>query len=210
MAPACEPPGEPIALTARSEPCSRSSMKPSSTSRAREALLDAALGEARFVKTAARLREGRLPADGLSLVARAKRRVIGSVRAVERLGRTATACTVARTACGRLRLPQPRRGRGTDAPRPGARRGDAGMACRAARGRCRPTMAASAFRCEKTQALWLPGPYERDRLLARELAPGTLDGAHGLVRATGRREPRPELSTLVAGLISDRNAPRAA
>ena len=33
---------------------------------AREALLDRAFGEARFKKTAERLREGRLPAKGLS------------------------------------------------------------------------------------------------------------------------------------------------
>ena len=36
---------------------------------AREALLDLAYGAARFTKPSQRLREGRLPADGLSLVA---------------------------------------------------------------------------------------------------------------------------------------------
>jgi predicted N-acetyltransferase YhbS len=46
----------------------------------REALLDAVLGEARFTRTAARLREHRLPADGLSFVACMKQRVIGSVQ----------------------------------------------------------------------------------------------------------------------------------
>jgi predicted N-acetyltransferase YhbS len=35
----------------------------------REALLDDVLGEARFTKTSARLREHRLPAEGLSFVA---------------------------------------------------------------------------------------------------------------------------------------------
>jgi predicted N-acetyltransferase YhbS len=43
------------------------------------------------------------------------------------------------------------------------------------------------FSAEKTDALVLPGPYARDRLLARELVPGALDGARGLVHATGRR-----------------------
>ena len=42
------------------------------------------------------------------------------------------------------------------------------------------------FSAEKTGALWLPGPYARDRLLARELVAGALDGAHGLVSPTGR------------------------
>ncbi|MGA6964676.1 MAG: GNAT family N-acetyltransferase, partial [Xanthobacteraceae bacterium] len=46
----------------------------------REALLDDVLGEARFTKTSARLREHRLPAEGLSFVARARRRVIGTVQ----------------------------------------------------------------------------------------------------------------------------------
>ena len=46
----------------------------------REGLLDAAFGDARFAKTAQRLREGRLPAAGLSFVARANKRLIGTVR----------------------------------------------------------------------------------------------------------------------------------
>ena len=33
----------------------------------------------------------------------------------------------------------------------------------------------------------MPGPYERHRLLALELAPGTLAGADGVIRGTGRR-----------------------
>jgi predicted N-acetyltransferase YhbS len=45
------------------------------------------------------------------------------------------------------------------------------------------------FTADRTRALCLPGPYARDRLLARELVPGALKGARGLVRATGRREP---------------------
>jgi len=41
---------------------------------ARESLLDAAFGTDRFAKTSERLREGRLPADGLALVAAAGER----------------------------------------------------------------------------------------------------------------------------------------
>jgi predicted N-acetyltransferase YhbS len=47
---------------------------------AREALLDEAYGTARFAKASERLREGRLPASGLSLVAIDNRRLVGTVR----------------------------------------------------------------------------------------------------------------------------------
>ncbi|MGB7039380.1 MAG: GNAT family N-acetyltransferase, partial [Xanthobacteraceae bacterium] len=47
---------------------------------AREALLDEAYGACRFTKTSERLREGRKPEDGLSLVAVACGRVVGTVR----------------------------------------------------------------------------------------------------------------------------------
>jgi len=58
------------------------------------------------------------------------------------------------------------------------------------------------FASEKTQALWLPGSHERHRLLAVELAADALDCAHGLVYATGRFIPKPDLSALVAGLFA--------
>jgi len=47
---------------------------------AREALLDLCFGDARFAKASERLREGRLPADGLSFVAGARGRLVASVR----------------------------------------------------------------------------------------------------------------------------------
>ncbi|MGB3899270.1 MAG: N-acetyltransferase, partial [Mesorhizobium sp.] len=43
------------------------------------------------------------------------------------------------------------------------------------------------FSAEKTGSLSMPGPYERHRLLALELVPGTLDGARGTLEATGRK-----------------------
>ena len=55
----------------------------------------------------------------------------------------------------------------------------------------------------------MPGPYERERLLARELVPGALDGARGLINATGERLLIPDLATLIAGL-SRIDAARAA
>ena len=54
------------------------------------------------------------------------------------------------------------------------------------------------FSTEKTGTLWLPGPYERDRLLGCELVVGALDGARGLVTATGRIAPTPSLDALIA------------
>src|SRR5262249_49401175 len=61
------------------------------------------------------------------------------------------------------------------------------------------------FSSEKTNALWLPGPYERHRLLGCELKPGALDGARGLISARGPLEQRPDLATLVAGLAGQDN-----
>jgi predicted N-acetyltransferase YhbS len=46
----------------------------------REALLDASFGNTRFAKAAERLREDRLPADGLSFVACDGMRVVGTNR----------------------------------------------------------------------------------------------------------------------------------
>ena len=45
-------------------------------------------------------------------------------------------------------------------------------------------------------ALWLPGPCERHRLLGCELVPGALDGARGLIGATGRARPKPSFDSL--------------
>jgi predicted N-acetyltransferase YhbS len=54
------------------------------------------------------------------------------------------------------------------------------------------------FSAEKTGLLWMPGPYQQDRLLALELHAGALDGARGMIGATGRLAPKPELGALVA------------
>ncbi len=47
---------------------------------AREALLDAAYGDVRFTKPSHKLRDGRVPAAGLSLVAIEEGRIVGTVR----------------------------------------------------------------------------------------------------------------------------------
>ena len=54
------------------------------------------------------------------------------------------------------------------------------------------------FSGEKTGALWMPGPFERHRLLGRELKAGALDGARGMIAPTGRLAPVPDLAALVA------------
>jgi predicted N-acetyltransferase YhbS len=61
-----------------------------------------------------------------------------------------------------------------------------------------PYYARFGFSAEKTGALWLPGPYEKARFLALALRPGALDGARGLVSATGLPEGRPDLAVLAA------------
>jgi predicted N-acetyltransferase YhbS len=59
-----------------------------------------------------------------------------------------------------------------------------------------PYYARFGFSPEKMAELSLPGPFERDRLLGLELAAGALDGACGMIVATGakatpvRRAPR--------------------
>ena len=50
------------------------------------------------------------------------------------------------------------------------------------------------FSPDRTGGLWLPGPFERERFLGLELAPGALAGARGLVSATGRVAEKPEVA----------------
>jgi predicted N-acetyltransferase YhbS len=54
------------------------------------------------------------------------------------------------------------------------------------------------FLSEKTRSLWLPGRYDANRFLALELSPGALDGASGLVRATGQKLPAQAKPALAA------------
>jgi predicted N-acetyltransferase YhbS len=163
---------------------------------ARDALLDAAFGESRFDKASERLREGCLPADGLSLVAIEHARLVGTVRlwhVVAGPGRPALLL-------GPLAVAADARRRGI---------GSALMDHALNRARRRghralvlvgdpPFYGRFGFSADKTGALWLPGSYERHRLLAHELVPGALDGARGLISATGQPVPKPELRQLLA------------
>jgi predicted N-acetyltransferase YhbS len=174
----------------------------------REALLDDAFGDGRFGKTAERLREGRRPAERLSFVGCAGGRLIGTVRlwnivAGRRrpallLGPLAVATDFRQCGIGgeliRHALEQAREHRHQAI----LLVGDA------------PYYGRFGFTAEQTGALRLPGPYYRNRLLARELEPGALAGVRGLVRATGRSEPKFEAATHIAGLPGDDRAARAA
>lgn len=165
---------------------------------AREALVDEAFGDARFTKTAERLREGRLPADGLSFVACDDGDVVGTVR----LWNVAAGPGRAALLLGPLVVAQSARKRGFGAALvahaldAAQRRGHEAVLLVGDA----PYYARFGFSAEKTGGLWLPGPYETDRFLGRELVAGALDGARGLVSATGPAAPRPALTALIAGL----------
>lgn len=148
---------------------------------ARENLLDAALGSNRRRKSSERLREGRLPARGLALSATEGGKLVGTVRLwhVDAGGRPALLL-------GPLAVAASHRSRGVG-----------GRLMREAIARARtlghqaillvgdaPYYARFGFR-PAPAALAMPGPFERDRFLALELAPEALTGAAGVLAATG-------------------------
>lgn len=164
----------------------------------REALLDLSFGRAaRLAKTSERLREGRLPAQGLAFAAHGPDgRVVGTLRlwhvtagpsrpalllgplAVHPWFRsiglggammTAAICEATRLGHGAILLV-----------------GDA------------PYYQRFGFDAALTTGLWLPGSFDRNRFLGLELKHGALKGASGLVSATGEEIAAPSLSELVA------------
>ncbi|HZP71299.1 MAG TPA: N-acetyltransferase [Pseudolabrys sp.] len=150
----------------------------------REALLDAAFGDHRWRKTSQRLRDGRTAAAELSFVATDGKRIVGTARLWDIIcGSGAPALLL-----GPVAVAAEYRNRGIGAAlvrhaiekarRRGHRAvilvGDASYYGR------------FGFSAEKTGALRMPGPFERDRLLGLELVPGALGGARGLLRAAGR------------------------
>jgi predicted N-acetyltransferase YhbS len=150
----------------------------------RERLLDKAFGKTRVRKTSNRLREGRLPADGLAFTAvDAKGRVMGSVRLWSiiagsagpslLLGPLVVDCKVQGKGLGRALMDHAintARVLGHDSV---LLVGDATYYMR------------FGFDVAHTRSLHLPGPVERARFLGLELTPGALDGAEGLVVASG-------------------------
>jgi predicted N-acetyltransferase YhbS len=163
---------------------------------AREALLDRAYGPARFTKTSARLREDRLPADGLSFVATEKGKMVGTVRlwnVSAGPGRTALLL-------GPLAVDPAQQGKGL-----GGRLMKHAISAARMRGHDAILLVGDApyynrfgFSAEKTGALWMPGAYEQHRLLGLELNAGALAGVRGLIGATGAMAPKPDIAALLA------------
>jgi predicted N-acetyltransferase YhbS len=163
---------------------------------AREALLDVAYGPGRVQKASERLREGRLPANGLSLVAVEQGLVVGTVS----LWHVCTGASRPALLLGPLAVHPDRRQRGI-----GSSLVRRALADARALGHGAVLLVGDAsyygrfgFSAEQTGGLWMPGRYERDRLLAHELRPGALDGARGLISPTGQLQPRPDLESLIA------------
>jgi hypothetical protein len=160
---------------------------------AREKLLDAAMGPGRLAKSSERLREGRMPARGLALSALDGRRLIGTVRLWSVTAGTAKGCLL----LGPLAVASDARslGVGADLMRRALRE--------AKRRGYRAVLLVGdpayyqrfGFSAENTGNLRMPGPFERERLLACEFVPGTLRGARGMIAAD-----RPRASRL-AGII---------
>jgi predicted N-acetyltransferase YhbS len=156
----------------------------------REALLDRAMGAARKRKSSEKLRRGRLPAEGLAFVARdADGRVIGTVR----LWNVAANCIRRGQAdallLGPLAIDPFFNGQGI---------GKALMSHAIAEAtrleHATIILVGDAayyerfgFSAEKTGNLFMPGPFEKARLLALELKDGAVDGMNGLIFATGRK-----------------------
>lgn len=148
----------------------------------REALLDACFGETRHGRTCQRLRDGRAPAAGLALAAVREGRLVGTVRLwhVSAGGRPALVLgpLAVDPACRELGI--------------GAALMHQALAAARARGHAAaillgdaPYYARFGFSAEKTGELSLPGPFERDRLLAVEFTDRALDGAEGMIVPTG-------------------------
>ena len=172
---------------------------------ARETLLDQAFGDTRYRKSSERLRENRLPAEGLAFIAADGKQVVGTARLWNVTCGTGTRALL----LGPVAVSETRRGEGigADLVRRGVREakrlgygavilvGDA------------PYYGRFGFTAEKTGALWMPGPFERHRLLAVELAPGALNGARGMISPAGR--PQTAVASKVA-IAAPHQRPRRA
>ncbi len=171
---------------------------------AREALLDAAFGQGRYAKTSERLREGRLPADGLSFIACTPAGLVGSVR----LWNVSAGAGRSALLLGPLAVEREARKHGVGAA---LMRHALDAARHAGHGAVllvgdAPYYDRFGFSTRTTGGLWLPGPYERERLLGCELTPGALDGAHGLITGCGQVDR--DLTRRPTTLVRNDNAPR--
>jgi predicted N-acetyltransferase YhbS len=157
---------------------------------AREALLDACFGANRHTRTCQRLRDGRAPAEGLAFSVVRQGRLVGTVRLwhVSAGGKPALVLgpLAVDASCRELGI--------------GAALMNHALAAAKARGHGAvillgdaPYYARFGFAPLKTGELSLPGPFERDRLLGLELREGALDGAWGMIAASGAEAPKARL-----------------
>jgi predicted N-acetyltransferase YhbS len=175
-----------IALTPKAAPFAIRAEKASDVV-AREALLDACFGENRHVRTCQRLRDGRSPAEGLAFSAMAEGRLVGTLRLWHVSAGGSSALML-----GPLAVEASSRKLGV-----GTALMDHALAAAKARGHHAVILLGDApyytrfgFSAGKTGELSLPGPFERNRLLALELVEGALDGAWGMISATGAPAPK--------------------
>ncbi len=157
----------------------------------REQLLDAAMGPARRRKSSEKLRRGRMPADGLAFAARnADGQLIGTVRlwnvqaGIGSDGRPLPALLL-----GLLAVDPAFEGYGIGSA---LMRAAICEAKRLGHGAIllvgdAPYYARFVFSADKTETLVMPGPFERGRFLGLELKDGWLDGATGLLVASGKK-----------------------
>jgi len=153
---------------------------------AREALLDACFGENRHLRSCQRLRDGRVTAEGLAFSAVHEGRLVGTLRLWH-----VSAGDVPALVLGPLAVDPSCRKFGV-----GAALMRQALAAAEAAGHGAvillgdaPYYARFGFSAQKTGALSLPGPFERDRLLAIELREGALDGACGMIAPAGASLP---------------------
>jgi len=175
-----------VALTSKAAPFAIRAERASDVV-AREALLDACFGEGRQMRTCERLRDGRAPAEGLSLSAVREGRLVGTLRLWH-----VSAGGVPALMLGPLAVEASCRKLGLGA----ALMNDAVAAARDRGHRAvillgdAPYYARFGFSACKTGELFLPGPFEQERLLALEFCEGVLDGAWGMVAPTGASLPK--------------------
>ena len=153
---------------------------------AREALLDASFGDNRHARTCQRLRDGRAPAEGLAFTAVHKGKLAGTIRLWH-----VSAGGIPALVLGPLAVDASCRDLGI-----GAALMNHALHIAKARGHAAIILRGDAayysrfgFSAEKTGGLELPGPFERERLLAIELRDGALDEACGMIVATGAAAP---------------------
>ena len=161
--------------------------EPPGIASSREALLDQAFGPARLAKTAERLREGRLPAAGLSFIAEDAGKLVGTVRFWHlRIGGGVDALLL-----GPVAVASGHGGRGIAAGLI-----ERGLICAERLGHRAVLLVGDesyyrrfGFHADLTRNMELPGPVDRRRFLAHELYQGALEGASGLVRPAGLFDP---------------------